>query len=333
MRQLRVRMLFMQYRTFGRTGWQVSEIGYGMWGLAGWTGSDEAEVRQALQRAVDLGVNFFDTAWAYGNGKSEGTLGDLVRANPYPKLYVASKIPAKNFKWPARAEYTLDECYPPDHIRRYTEWSLQNLGLPSLDLMQFHVWNDHWALDERWQREIQKLKEEGLVKAWGISINRWEPANAIAALRTGLIDAVQVIYNLFDQNPEDELFPVCRELNIAVIARVPFDEGSLTGTLTQETTFPPDDWRSRYFHPSNLLPTLERVEKLKPEVPYGMTLPELALRFILQNPDVSTIIPGMRKVRHVEANVACSDGTRLPEELMARLRTHRWVRHPTPYSD
>ncbi len=323
----------MQYRTFGRTGWQVSEIGYGMWGLAGWTGSDDEEIQRALHRAVELGVNFFDTAWAYGEGRSEKILGELVRAHPKQKLYTASKIPAKNFKWPARAEYTLDECYPPDHIRRYTEWSLQNLELPALDLMQFHVWNDHWAQDERWQKEIQKLKEEGLVKAWGISINRWEPANAIAALKTGLIDAVQVIYNLFDQNPEDELFPVCRELNIAVIARVPFDEGSLTGTLTKETTFPPDDWRSRYFHPSNLIPTLERVERLQLDVPPGMTLPELALRFILQNPDVSTIIPGMRKVRNVEANIACSDGARLPDEVMARLRTHRWVRHPTQYSD
>lgn len=323
----------MQYRTFGRTGWQVSEIGYGMWGLAGWTGSDDEETQRALHRAVELGVNFFDTAWAYGEGRSEKILGDLVRAHPNRKLYAASKIPAKNFKWPARAEYTLDECYPPDHIRRYTEWSLQNLGLPSLDLMQFHVWNDHWALDERWQKEIQKLKEEGLVKAWGISINRWEPANVIAALKTGLIDAVQVIYNLFDQNPEDELFPVCRELNIAVIARVPFDEGSLTGTLTKETTFPPDDWRSRYFHPSNLIPTLERVERLKLDAPAGMALPELALRFILQNPDVSTIIPGMRRVQNVEANMASSDGTRLPEELMARLRAHRWVRYPTPHSD
>lgn len=323
----------MRYRSFGRTGWQVSEIGYGMWGLAGWTGGDQEETNRALHRAVELGVNFFDTAWAYGEGKSEQILGQLVRDYPGKKLYTASKIPAKNFKWPAKAHYTLDQTYPPDHIRRYTEWSLQNLGLQSLDLMQFHVWHDNWALDERWQKETQKLREEGLVRAWGISINRWEPANAIQALKTGLIDAVQVIYNLFDQNPEDELFPLCRELDIAVIARVPFDEGSLTGTLTPDTTFPPDDWRSRYFHPSNLLPTLERVEHLRVDLPPGMSLPELALRFILQNPDVSTIIPGMRKVRNVEANVATSDGNPLPDELMAKLRAHRWVRHPSPYSD
>ncbi|ADH62363.1 aldo/keto reductase [Allomeiothermus silvanus DSM 9946] len=323
----------MQTRSFGRLGWPVSEIGYGMWGLAGWTGSDEEEVRQALQRAVELGINFFDTAWAYGEGKSERMLGELVRANPDKKLWTASKIPAKNFKWPARAEYTLDETYPPDHIRRYTEWSLENLGLASLDLMQFHVWHDNWAQDERWQREVQKLREEGLVRAWGISINRWEPGNAIEALKTGLIDAVQVIYNLFDQNPEDELLPFCQEHGIAVIARVPFDEGSLTGMLTPDTTFPEGDWRSRYFTKENLIPTLERVERVKADLPQGMTLPELALRFILQNPTVSTVIPGMRRVRHVEANVAVSDGKRLPDELMQRLKAHRWVRQPTPWSD
>lgn len=323
----------MQTRSFGRLGWPVSEIGYGMWGLAGWTGSDEEEVRQALQRAVELGINFFDTAWAYGEGKSEQMLGELVRANPDKKLWTASKIPAKNFKWPARAEYTLDETYPPDHIRRYTEWSLENLGLASLDLMQFHVWHDNWAQDERWQREIQKLREEGLVRAWGISINRWEPGNAIEALKMGLIDAVQVIYNLFDQNPEDELLPFCQEHGIAVIARVPFDEGSLTGMLTPDTTFPEGDWRSRYFTKENLIPTLERVERVKADLPQGMTLPELALRFILQNPTVSTVIPGMRRVRHVEANVAVSDGKRLPDELMQRLKAHRWVRQPTPWSD
>lgn len=323
----------MQTRSFGRLGWPVSEIGYGMWGLAGWTGSDEAEVGQALQRAVELGINFFDTAWAYGEGKSEEMLGELVRANPGKKLWTASKIPAQNFKWPARAEYTLDETYPPDHIRRYTEWSLENLGLDSLDLMQFHVWHDNWAHDERWQREIQKLREEGLVRAWGISINRWEPNNAIEALETGLIDAVQVIYNLFDQNPEDELFPYCQKHGIAVIARVPFDEGSLTGMLTKDTTFPPDDWRSRYFTEENLIPTLERVERVKADLPEGMTLPELALRFILQHPAVSTVIPGMRRVRHVEANAAVSDGKRLPDELMQRLKAHRWVRRPAAWSD
>ena len=216
----------MQYRTFGRTGWQVSEIGYGMWGLAGWTGSDDDESMQSLHRAVELGCNFFDTAWAYGSGHSEQLLGQLVRAHPDKKIYVASKIPPKNFKWPADPAYSLDDCYPPDHIRKYVESSLKNLGLSQIDLIQFHTWDDSWGGDVRWQRTLDDLKREGLILAAGISIDRWEPANAINALRTGPIDAVQVIYNIFDQNPEDELFPVCRELNIGVIARVPFDEGT-----------------------------------------------------------------------------------------------------------
>src|SRR5579859_3668068 len=201
----------MRYRTFGRTGWPVSEIGYGMWGMGGWSGSDDTESQQALQYALEQGCTFFDTAWGYGAGHSEGLLGALVRANPDRRLYTATKIPPKNFIWPSRRGFTLDETFPPDHIREYTEKSLHNLGLPSVDLIQFHVWEDSWAEDPRWQRSVDDLKREGLVHAVGISINRWEPWNAIRALRTGLIDAVQVIYNLFDQNPEDELFPVCRE--------------------------------------------------------------------------------------------------------------------------
>ena len=252
----------MRYRTFGRTGWQVSEVGYGMWGMGGWTESDDDESRRSLQAAVDQGCNFFDTAWGYGAGHSEGLLGELVRANPGTRLYTATKIPPKNFKWPSRRGYTLDETFPPDHIREYTEKSLVNLGLPKIDLMQFHVWEDDWAADERWQRAADDLKREGLVGAWGVSINRWEPWNAIRTLRTGVIDAVQVIYNIFDQAPEDELFPACRELNVGVIARVPFDEGTLTGTLTKESRWPEGDWRNSYFVPENLIPSVERADAL-----------------------------------------------------------------------
>lgn len=304
----------------------MSEVGYGMWGMAGWTGSDDAESIASLDRAVALGCNFFDTAWAYGDGHSEELLGRLLKRHSETRLYTATKIPPKNRKWPARPQYTLDEVYPPDYIREYTEKSLQNIGVSTLDLQQFHVWSDTWADDDRWQRAASKLKEEGLVRAIGISINRWQPANVLRALETGLIDAVQVVYNLLDQSPEDELFPVCREKNIAVIARVPFDEGSLTGTLTAHSTWPPGDFRNIYFREENLVPTLERIERLKPIVPEGMTMPELALRHILQSQDVSTVIPGMRKLKHVEQNISVSDGTRLPEPLMAELKKHRWER-------
>ena len=213
----------MQYRTFGRTGWEVSEIGYGMWGMAGWTGSDDEESRQSLDRAVAMGCNFFDTAWAYGEGRSEQLLGELLKRHAGKRIYTATKIPPKNRKWPARPEYPLSDVFPEDYIRDYTKISLRNLGLTTVDLQQFHVWDDSWATDVSWQRAVASLKEDGLVNAIGISINRWQPTNVLKALGTDLIDCVQVVYNVFDQAPEDELFVECQRRNIAVIARVPFD--------------------------------------------------------------------------------------------------------------
>lgn len=322
----------MDHRTFGRLAWQVSELGYGMWGLAGWTGSDDAESRESLQLAVDLGCNFFDTAAAYGDGRSERILGHLLRDNPDKRLYAATKIPPKNRQWPSRRGVPLDDVFPSDHIRASVEQSLVNLGTSRIDLLQFHVWEDDWAIDDRWQRDVDDLKREGLILGMGVSINRWEPTNAIRTMMTGLIDAVQVIYNIFDQAPEDELFPMCRELGIAVIARVPFDEGSLTGTLTKQTTWPAGDWRNTYFVPANLGPTVDHVDSLKPLVPDGSTLPEMALRFVLSSPDVATIIPGMRKRRNVEANVAAVEKGPLGRELIDKLRDHRWDRTPTDWS-
>jgi aryl-alcohol dehydrogenase-like predicted oxidoreductase len=322
----------MQYRRFGRTNWQVSEMGYGMWGLAGWTGTDQKEMETALDRSVELGCNFFDTAWAYAAGKSEQILGELLKRNPNKKLYAATKIPAKNFKWPALPEYKLEDCYPTDHIIEYTEQSLKNLNVDRIDLQQFHVWDDSWAKRDEWKKGIEILKRDGKVQHFGISVNRWEPANVIEALNTGLIDSVQVIYNIFDQNPEDELFPLCKKLDVAVIARVPFDEGTLTGTLTKSTTFPADDWRSTYFVPENLNASVDRAEALRPLIPTGMAMPEMALRFILCNNDVHTIIPGMRKIRNVEMNIATSDGKKLEESLRVKLKAHRWDRKPTKWS-
>ncbi len=318
----------MQYRVFPRVGWLVSEIGYGTWGMAGWTGSDDAESMQAMERALALGCNFFDTAFAYGKGHSERLLGQVLRGWRGDRVLVATKVPPKNGRFPARADYPLEEVFPPDYIREMTERSLENLGLDCVDLQQLHVWSDAWADDERWQRAVDDLKREGLIGAFGLSLNRWEPASATEALRTGLVDCVQVVYNVFDQNPEDELFPLCRELDVAVIARVPFDEGSLTGALAPGVTFPEGDWRTTYFKPETLEATLDRVARLKADVPDGMTLPELALRFILEHPAVTTTIPGMRRVRHVEANLAAGDGRRLPPALVGRLREHRWDRTP-----
>jgi aryl-alcohol dehydrogenase-like predicted oxidoreductase len=322
----------MKYRRFGRTDWQVSEIGYGMWGLASWKGSDDKESFESLQMAVDMGCNFFDTAWGYGMGKSEKILGELLRANSGKKLYTATKMPPKNFKWPSRREYTLDDCFPPDHIEKYVEKSLINAGVDHFDLMQFHTWEDSWLKDERGINKMLDLKRQGLFNAIGISINRWEPWNGIEAVRSGLIDAVQVIYNIFDQNPKDELFPACREMDVAVIARVPFDEGTLTGTLTKDSKWPEGDWRNTYFVPENLIPSVEHAESLRPLIPKGMSMSEMALRFILGEKSVSTIIPGMRKTNHAESNLNTSDSGPLEPALMKELEKHRWDREPNSWS-
>lgn len=322
----------MKFRRFGKTDWQVSEIGYGMWGMAGWTGSDDEESLAALQRAVDLECNFFDTAWGYGKGHSENLLGQIVRNNPNKKIFIATKIPPKNFIWPSRREFSLDDCFPPDHIEKYVYSSLKNADVEKFDLMQFHVWEDHFVEDDRWMKKMDELRTQGLIDAIGISINRWEPWNGVKTVRSGLIDAVQVIYNIFDQNPKDELLPACAEMDVAVIARVPFDEGTLTGKLTLESTWPEDDWRSTYFVPENLKSSVEHGDALRPLVPEGMTMSEMAMRFILNEERISTVIPGMRKLKHVETNMAASEAGPLPQELHTKLCQHRWDRTPTEWS-
>jgi aryl-alcohol dehydrogenase-like predicted oxidoreductase len=311
-----------------------------MWGLAGWSGSDDAETLAALHRAIELGCNFFDTAWAYGDGKSEQILARVLRENknsassggPDKHLYFATKIPPKNREWPSRRDFTLDDCYPPEYIEQYIEKSLKNLGVDTIDLMQLHTWEDRWLNDERLPRSIEKMKKSGKVRAFGPSMNRWEPANGLRAVLEGHADAVQVIYNIFDQNPEDALLPICRMKDVGFIARVPFDEGTLTGTLTMDSKWPADDWRNTYFVPENLKSSVEHAEALRPLIPGGATMAEMALRFILTNKDVSTIIPGMRKIKNVEANVAASSAGPLAPELWNKLHRHRWDRNPTSWS-
>jgi aryl-alcohol dehydrogenase-like predicted oxidoreductase len=323
----------MQYRTLGRTGFEVGDIAQGLWGMSGWSGSEDEESRKAIDMAIDLGCNFFDTAWAYGGGKSDGLLGEALARRKEKRLYAASKIPPKNLQWPALPKYKYAEVFPADHVFKYCERIRQKLSVETIDLLQYHVWDDSWAAEPEFHDTVEKLKSDRRIHWFGLSLNRWEPENGIKALRTGLVDVVQVIYNIFDQAPEDRLFPVCRELNIGVIARVPLDEGSLGGKMTLETRFPEADWRSRYFGAENLNATIPRVEKLKELVPPQMTLPEMALRFILANPDVSTTIVGMRKLEHVRRNVAASDAPTLSPELLQKLKAHRWDRKPRHWSD
>lgn len=318
----------MKLRKLGGTGFEVSEIAYGLWGMSGWTDSEDRESRESLQLAVDLGCNFFDSAWAYGEGKSDSFLGEVLRQNQGKRLYGASKIPPKNRKWPSRPQDRYAEVFPADHVFRHADLIRQKLAVDTIDLLQFHVWEDGWTEEKEFQETVAKLKRDKIVRAFGLSLNRWEPNNGIRALRTGLVDAVQVIYNIFDQAPEDKLFPVCRELNIGVIARVPLDEGSLGGKFTAETKFPKKDWRSGYFNPANLRLTLERVDKLKALLPDSVNLPEMALRFILANPAVSTTIVGMRRGAHVRQNLALSDAGPLDPKLASALKLHRWDRVP-----
>jgi aryl-alcohol dehydrogenase-like predicted oxidoreductase len=323
----------MKYRKLGRTGFQVSDMAHGLWGMSGWSGSEDQQSLEALQIAVDNGCNFFDTAWAYGEGKSDALLGQIIARNKGKRLYAASKIPPMNDKWPALPSYKYQEVFPARHVFKYADLIRQKLGTDSIDVLQFHVWDDSWTNEKEFRDTVEKLKKDGIIRYFGLSVNRWEPANGINAIRSGLVDTVQVIYNIFDQSPEDELFPACQEFDIGVIARVPLDEGSLGGNLTRDTKFPAGDWRAGYFNPENLNNTMDRVDELKKIVPSGMSLSQLALRFILSNPIVSTTIVGMRKPTHVKENLATSDAGPLDSTLLQQLRKHRWDRKPTPWSD
>ena len=323
----------MNYRKLGRTGYEVADMSHGLWGMSGWSGSDDRESLAALQLTVDLGCNFFDSAWAYGGGKSDSLLGQTIAADKGKRLYAASKIPPKNDRWPALPEYKYHDVFPPDHVFRYADRIRKNLGTDAIDVLQFHVWTDEWTDEPDFRKTVEQLKRDGIIRFFGLSLNRWEPENGIKAIRTGLVDAVQVIYSVFDQSPEDELFPLCQELNIGVIVRVALDEGSLSGKMTRDTKFPKDDWRAGYFNPKNLADTMDRVDKLKRMLPPGMSLPELALRFVNSHPAVSTTIVGMRKLAHVRENLALSDKGPLSPDLLKELKRHRWDRKPAPWSD
>ena len=327
----------MKYRTLGRTGFEVSDVGYGLWGMSGWSGSDDRESRTSLQMAVESGCNFFDTAWAYGDGHSDELLGEVLARCKWDgsgkRLYAASKIPPKNGQWPALPKYKYRDVFPAEHVFDYARRIREKLRVDAIDVLQFHVWDDSWVSEPEFRETVDKLKREGWIRFFGLSLNRWEPENGIAAIRTGLVDVVQVIYNIFDQAPEDHLFPLCRERNVGVIARVPLDEGSLGGKMSLASKFPPEDWRSKYFGPENLKNTIPRVEALKKLLPPGMSLPEMSLRFVLSHPAVSTQIIGMRKPEHVRANVAVSDAGPLDAALLAKLKAHRWDRKPARWSD
>jgi aryl-alcohol dehydrogenase-like predicted oxidoreductase len=318
----------MNYRKLGRTNFRVSEIGYGAWGIGGvqWLGGTDDESLTALRRAIELGVNFIDTALAYGDGHSERLVGQVVR-DAGRNIYVATKVPPKNQLWPARLGIGIQSVFPYDYIVRCAEESLRNLKLDAIDLLQLHVWNPEWIDREDWRRAFEDLKRDGKIRAVGFSLNDHDPESGLGVIRTGLIDAVQVIYNIFDQGAARTLFPLCIKEDIGVLARVPLDEGGLTGKIDENTKFPPGDFRESYFSGDRKRQVAERVAALRRDLSDGADLPETALRFCLSHPAVSTVIPGMRTVRHVESNAALSAQGPLPKETLAVLKRHAWDRN------
>ncbi len=317
----------MRYRSFGKTGLKVSEVGYGAWGIGKtlWLGAEDEESLRSLRAAHDAGVNFYDTALVYGDGHSEHLIAQCFGSSK--EVIIASKVPPKNRIWTVKPDTPLDEVFPRKYVLECLDQTLTNLGRKNVDIYQFHTWDDDWATVAEWRETVREMKGSGKAKFVGISIQNHQPANVLKALDTGLIESVQVIYNIFDQSPEDELFPYCQKNDIGVIVRVPFDEGSLTGKITPDTKFPEGDFRNLYFSGNRKQEAWEKVVAITRDLGITMDeLPEIALRFCLSHPAVSTVIPGMRSTRHVAANIAASDAGPLSPEVLHKLRKHRWVR-------
>jgi aryl-alcohol dehydrogenase-like predicted oxidoreductase len=317
----------MRYRTLGRTGLEVSELGFGAWGIGAdaWVGADDDESVRALRLAIEHGVNFLDTAYAYGDGHSEELVGAAVRESA-ETVYVASKVPPKNWEWPARPGVRPEEVVPADWITACTERSLERLGLETIDVHQLHVWSDEWVGQGDWLDAIDRLKRDGKIRFFGISINAHEPENAIRLVESGLVDTVQVIYNVFDQSPEDALFPAVEAAQVGVIVRVPFDEGALTGSVRPETTFPDGDFRNDYFAEERKREVWDRVQAIARDLDIEVEqLAESALRFCLSHPATDVVIPGMRSTRNVERNVHAASAGPLGENQLTTLRGHRWL--------
>lgn len=315
-------------RPLGKTGLMVAEIGYGAWGISGaqWIGAEDAESTRALERYLELGGNFIDTALAYAEGHSEKLVGEVARRNP--GTVVASKIPPKNRVWPARSGSQVQDVFPGEYLIESTEASLSNLGMDTLDVQQFHVWDDSWLGQGDWQDAVTQLKRDGRIRHFGISINDHQPGNAVKAVEAGVVDTVQVIYNVFDQTPRDRLLDACRANRVGVIVRVALDEGSLSGTITPETTFDQQDFRNGYFGGERKQELQPRLRAIEEDLDISTAqLPETALRFALSHPAISTVIVGMRSVRNVERNAALADGRGLSDNQLHKLYAHRWDRN------
>jgi aryl-alcohol dehydrogenase-like predicted oxidoreductase len=318
----------MRYRRLGTTESQISEIGFGAWGIGGkqWQGNRDESLK-ALERSFELGVTLIDTALAYGDGHSEQLVGQAVNRSIH-RLFTATKIPPMNRIWPVPPGTPIEQVFPYDYIIRCTEESLKNLRSEQIYLQQFHTWTDQWTPTEEWRRAIEDLRKSGKVRFFGISIPAHDPDSALEAVKTGLLHAVQVIYNIFDQSAEKNLFPLCLDKKIGVLARVPLDEGGLTGSISEETRFEPGDFRDSYFRGDRKREVVEHVNALKRDLE-GVpgSLAEIALRFCLSHPAVSTVIPGMRRVTTVESSCRVSDAGPLDRKMLAILKRHAWNRN------
>jgi len=336
----------MKYRILGKTGLKVSEVGYGTWQLANdpncWVGADLNESLRNLHRFLELGGNFIDTAWIYGyddsrpnSHPSEELIGKFLKeVGQRDKVVIATKIPPKNMRWPAWKGIPVSEVFPNDWIKSCVNDSLKSLGVDAIDLVQFHVWQDDFTLEDGWKETIQKIIKSGKVKYWGISVNDYQPTNCLKTLDTGLISTIQFIFNLFHQKPLEKLFPYAKKHNIGLIARVPLDEGGLSGNFTEETRFEDGDFRKYYFTKERLKELVKRTDDLKKLLNVeAKTLPELDLRYILSFEEISTVIPGMRKMKNVEANTYLSDGRKLSKKLLNELKNHSWERNFYPMND
>lgn len=323
----------MKYRSFGKTDESISEIGHGTWTMGGmWGPREDREAIDALVKGLELGINFIDTAFVYGEGHSESLIASALKQSK-KKAFIATKVPPKNHRWPGKAATPIQETFPKDHIIEYTEKSLANLRQDCVDLQQLHVWHDDWfGFQDEWLEAAKILKDQGKIRYFGISINDHDPNSALKMVGSGLVDSVQVIYNIFDQSPEDQLLALCQKMGVAVIARVPFDEGSLAGGLSADMEFAKKDWRRMYFTPDRLAETLRRLVPIELiAAQEGLSLAGLALKFCLSHPAISTVIPGMKKQNHVAENTQISESKPLSPAAMAEIKKHRWPRNFYPF--
>jgi len=321
----------MKYRTFGRLGWQVSQIGFGGWAIGGgssWGNQDDDESVRTLHKALDLGCNFIDTAQGYADGHSERIIGRVLKERKGERIYVATKIPVKApGAWPPTPYDKIEDRFPEAFLRERIEFSLRNLQTDCIDLIQLHTWTRAWNRNPTALEVLRQLQKEGKVLGIGISTPEQDQNSLVDLMRGGWLDAVQVIYNIFEQEPAAELLPVALEHQVGIIVRVAFDEGALTGKFTAHTQFAEGEFRASYFAGDRLERTIRRVEKIKADI--GSAEPDVAtaaLKFALKPAAVSTVIPGMRTVRQAELNCGVGSQPPLSDELELKLHAHAWQR-------